>query len=236
MSRAPQRAGRAASAASAASLDRVVEDAVRFIMERTREEALGFALEVGEYLFRKVFGSDLALYRSPDNNKREAISRIARDPRVRLEEVELHGYVHTYLLSERWGRSHPGLPVPDIEPGAWSRMWDLLDEDDEVFFRLVAWVAREKVSRDRVAAVVQTIAPYVEAGGRLDDLLVEPPEGGFRTPYSRVMRLLGVERKWLAQGPRPCAEARARALAIIREIEVLLADTSTAASRTRRPR
>ena len=219
----------------AAARDRVVEDAVRFIMEHARQEALGFALEVGEYLFCRVFRSSLALYERR-GEKDVAISKIARDGRVDMTEHALHDCIHTYLLAERWGRKHPDLPVPDIDPAAWSGMWDLLDEEDEVFFRVLGWVAREKVGRDRVCDVVQTIGAYVEAGGKLDDLLVEAPPGGWRTPYARVMRMLGVERKWLASGRRPCAEARSRALAIVRDIEALLGKPSTTTSRTRRPR
>ncbi len=221
--RARRDAAAAASrdAAAAARVDRVVEDAVRFIEQRAAEESLRFSMEVGEFLFRRLFMGDLALFRSNQPWKREAIARIARDGRVGLPESTLYSSVHVHLLVKRLGERHPDLPVPDIAPSTWSRMWDLYDEGDEALFAVLAWVSREKVPRDLVEDVVQTIGPYVEAGGKIADLLVGDPDEPPGTPFRRIERMLGVERKWLAGGAasRLSGETRRRAIEVLGEIE-----------------
>jgi hypothetical protein len=114
--------------------------------------------------------------------------------------------------------------VPDIAPTTWSKMWTLYDEGDETMFRVLAWVARERIPKDLVEDVVQTIGPYIDAGGKLSDLLVGDPDEPPDTPYSRSMRMLSIVRGWLEDpsAARLSAESRARAAETVRAIIRLL--------------
>ena len=199
--------------------DRVVERAVRFIEKLERETALEFAIDVGRYLFEKVYDGRVELLRTKDSRHENVLARIAADPRVRLSASTLLNYVHVHLLVDKHGRNHPGLPVPYVGVTNWATLYTLYD-DDETLFRVLSWVERTGASAELVKAVVQTLSGYIEAGGRLEDLLVDPSRfSKRRTPFGRIVRMLGVERSWLGKGPPVSGRTRDEALALIEAIE-----------------
>ena len=191
--------------------DAVVERAVRFVQAAVRRTSIDFGVEVGGHLFRTIFRGDRDLYAHAGPWKQETIARIARDPRVGLDDDVLYQCIHTFLLSEAWGRAAAGLPVPAISPWKWERLWPL-EDDPESLVAVATWVERDDVPHDLVRAVALLARPYVAAGGRLEDLLapaggegggLAPREPGTPTPFARIRRILGVVARRIARVPVP---------------------------------
>ncbi|MBW2261658.1 MAG: hypothetical protein JRG91_06755, partial [Deltaproteobacteria bacterium] len=92
-------------------------------------------------------------------------------------------------------------------------------------FRDISWVARTGATARLVQAVLPVLSAYIEAGGKLDDLLVDPSLfTQRRTPFGNIMRTLGVERTWFRDGPPLSQDVRDAALELIDRIEERLRD------------
>jgi hypothetical protein len=199
--------------------DRTVERAVRFIEKLERETALDFAMDVGRYLFERIYDGRVELLRTKDSRHENVLARIARDPRVRLSASTLLNYIHVHLLVEKHGRNHPGIDVPHVGITNWATLYALYD-DDETLFRVLSWVEKTGASAALVKAVVQTLSGYIAAGGRLEDLLVDRDLfSKRRTPFGRITRMLGIERTWLRRGLPISKRTRDEALELIGRIE-----------------
>ena len=203
--RPPHRAGRRGArggeggrGAGAAVSAKAIVAAVAFIRERLRGNGLQFALEVGEYLFREVYGGDRGLFRNGGRQwQRETIQRIARDPRVRLDDSFLYRAIHAYLLVGQASAALPAGQVPELPLTTWSELWPLEDEPGALV-SVGEWAASEKVPAKTVGEIASLVAPYLARGGSLDDLLAgsgkKPPD----TPYRRIRRVLWVLGSMLA--------------------------------------
>ncbi len=196
-----------------AQLRGIIDRARRFIGARTKKAELEFALEVGEHLFRKLLLGRIDLVRSTAPWKARALERIAKDPRVQISEGKLRACIHTYLLAEQLGKNHPKLEVPTFSIWKWDRMWELHDDPDSLLI-VLGWVAEQKVPKSLVSALVQLTGPYIDEGGEMEDLLFGTATTG-ETPYRRLRRLGGIERKWLVQGPPLSDRSRQEALGLI---------------------
>jgi hypothetical protein len=196
-----------------AELRTIIQEARRFVRARTKKTELEFALEVGEHLFKKLLLGRIELVRSTAPWKTRALERIAKDPRVRISEAKLRACIHTYLMAEKLGKDHPKLQVPTFSIWKWDRMWELYDDPDNLLV-VLEWVAEQKVPKSLVSALVQLAGPYVDEGGRMQDLLFGTATTG-ETPYKRLKRLGGIERKWLVRGQLLSDRSRQEALRLI---------------------
>ncbi len=221
--RAARAGGRRASSARQAA---EVERAIRFILERVAEEEKDFAMKVGEHLFRRLFRGNRALLRRGGRARGwgdEAIADIAADERVKIPLDKLYACIHTDLLASVHGRNAPGLPVPELSMWQWDRMWRL-EGDPALLVRVAAWAAAERVPHGLIAQVVGILAPFLEDGGRIGDLLAAAKSGGRRAGkkvVERDERIAGVVEKWARRVAGSMA-AGARAGAIGR-IDAILA-------------
>jgi hypothetical protein len=87
-------------------------------------------------------------------------------------------------------------------------------DDPDNLLVVLEWVAEQKVPKGLVSALVQLAGPYIDEGGKMDDLLFGTGTTG-ETPYKRLKRLGGIERKWLVRGPRLSDRSRQEALGLI---------------------
>ncbi len=205
-----------------AEQDRFVERAVRFIQQLERETEHGFAMDVGGHLFNDLFRGNLDLLRSTNRWKSVALRRIAADERVDVSAGELEACVKTYVLATRFPDKKQQ-PAPRFSIWKWARMWDVVD-DPQMIFRFAEWVAKRNAPTDLIRAAVQTVHTYIAEGGDLDDILVDPKRIGSKdSPYKRVRRLIGVERKLLSSGPSIPEDTRQELLELIGKIEARLA-------------
>ncbi len=205
-----------------AERDRLIEEAIAFIQAAEKEAELAFCLEVGEHLFRGLFGNDLELFRSTSRWKEQSLRRIAADPRVNLPAEVLSNSVHTYIVLRVLKQRRNATRVPDISPWTWGETWALVD-DPGILVAVLDWVVRRKVGRETVREVVQIVAPYIEAGGRIEDLLVDQEvvkRADARYRMSR--RMLGVERKWILAASGIPEDTVQDLLSIIDEILAIL--------------
>jgi hypothetical protein len=191
----------------------IIQQALLFIIARKKMTELEFALEVGEHLFKKLLLGRIDLVRSTAPWKARAMERIAKDPRVQISEGKLRACIHTYLMAEKLGKNHPKLEAPTFSIWKWDRMWELYDDPDNLLV-VLAWVAEQKVPKDLVSALVQLTGPYIDEGGKMEDLLFGTGTRG-ETPYGRLKRLGGIERKWLRKGPLLSERSRNEALGLI---------------------
>ncbi len=199
---------------------RVVDKAIGYIQKRVRIHRRDLAREVGGYLFVNIYGSDLRAVRTGKRTHSErCIRSIAADERTKLSERELRGCIHFYLTEKAHGSASDDDP-PELSVWEWAVLWPLVD-DPETLVTVATWMERENVPKDTVAALVRLVEPYTAAGGRLEDLLTEPP--GSTPPATRVMRMARLAVGWLRNGPDVSPATRAKALDIIADIERLLA-------------
>ncbi len=178
---------------------RIVAEAVRFIRKRLLMALYGFAMEVGEHLFKGLFRGDRDLYRYGGPWKKQAIARIAGDRRVKLADDVLYMSINTYMSVAIFQQKAPRLPVPQFSPWKWHRMSAPLEKDPEALVEIALWVERDRIPERLVRAAAHLVGPYVKRGGKLHDLLVGR-EGERRfpdTPYARIKRLFAVAGKWM---------------------------------------
>lgn len=210
-----------------AQQERIVREAIRFIQRVQDETEFGFAMEVGGYLFRTLFKSDLNLLRSTNRWKSRALRSISADERAGLTYEQLQACLKTYVLASffpRRGRPEP----PHLSRWVWKLMWELVD-DPETLFLLVEWIERRNVPKHLVRTVVQTVHPYIAAGGHLMDLLVDPEAiRGEDSPYKRIKRMLTIEMDWVTNGPPIPEDTRQVLITLLHDIESLLRTPSSA--------
>ncbi|MBI5500534.1 MAG: hypothetical protein HY907_09835 [Deltaproteobacteria bacterium] len=200
----------------------LVDSSVRFIQSCLRRHGLQFALEVGRHLFENVYRGDRARFRSGGTEwQRDTIKRIARDPRVRLDDSFLYKSIHVFLLVGQVAGTNPAGQLPELPVTTWDHLWALEERPDAVL-AVGTWAAAEHVPVRTVATVTFLVAPYLAQGGSLDDLLAgsqrRPPD----TPYRRIRRLLAAITSHLARRPLPPA-ARPRLLAALDAVLAALA-------------
>jgi hypothetical protein len=159
----------------------------------------GFAMEVGEHLFKELFNGDRDLYRHAGPWKKRTIKRIASDPRVQLDDDVLYMCINTYMSVTLFQKKAPRLPVPQFSPWKWYRMSKPLEKHPEALVEVAVWVEREHIPGRLVRSVAQLVGPYVKRGGKLQDLLVgREGERKFPdSPYRRIKRLLTVADGWM---------------------------------------
>jgi hypothetical protein len=204
-----------------AEQDRFVERAIRYIEKLVRDTEHGFAMDVGGHLFNGLFRGDLNLLRSTNPWKAVALRRIADDPRVHVSAAKLEACVKTYVLSTRFPNKKQQ-PAPHFSIWKWTRMWDLVD-DPQMIFRFAEWAAKRNAPTDLIRTAVQIVHPYIAEGGDLDDILVDPKKIGSKdSPYRRMRRLIGVERKLLSGGVPIPEDTRTELLELIGKIEARL--------------
>lgn len=199
------------------SVDDVVREAIRFIRERTHLREMDFTLEVGEHLFEHVYGGSVQLYRAQHVAKQTTLRKIAKGCRTRVSHNELYECVQTFLMLKKLGREHPRVNRPVLTSDKWKLMWKLYD-DSETLLLIADWAARHRAPKALITAAVQTLEPYLAKGGKIEDLLVAPPEDP-ETPFDRMMRMLTVELGWLREGIQLSDDTRRQALALIDRIE-----------------
>jgi len=178
---------------------RIVARAVRFIRKRIQMAVYYFAMEVGEHLFKGLFRGDRDLYRHGGPWKKSAISRIARDPRVKLADDVLYMSINAYMSVTIFQKRAPRMPVPQFSPWKWHRMSTPLEHEPEALVEVALWVERADIPERLVRAAAHLAGPYVRSGGKLHDLLVgREGERKFPdTPYKRIKRLLTVADEWM---------------------------------------
>jgi hypothetical protein len=197
---------------SDAQRGRIIARAIRFIEERAELHAFELAMEVGKHLFKGLFRSDPMLVRAGGEWKRDSFRRIASDLRVRMSEQKLSACVHAYLAVRVFKNQAPEIPLPDLSPWEWARLDVPLVNHPEAVVEIARWRQREGVSREMLRSAAQLVKPYLEAGGKLEDIL--PGLKGRDTPYKRIRRILGIIDGWLDE--HELSEvARQRALATI---------------------
>ncbi len=198
-----------------------VRRAVDFIRKRVHLHRRQFALEVGRHLFENIYRGDRA-YFMRTGKKDSSIEQIASSPGVKVSANTLRMCVHVHLLVTDQQARDADLPIPELPIWSWDGLWDL-EGDPESLAVVAGWAARRAIPMDLIKAVAGIVAPFVESGGRLEDLLVgEEATSRVDSPYKRIKRLTGIVIKWLEQGPRPSAQGRARMLGLIGEIERVL--------------
>jgi hypothetical protein len=192
-----------------------IRRAIEYINERIDAHKKQFAREVGRHLFVDVYSSDLRIFRGNASNAAPSLEKISGGTGITARK--LLQCIHFYVLECQHGRNARTLSVPDLQPWQWNRLWDLEGDGDKLV-EVAAWVERQKVGQELLDSSSRLVMPYIEAGGRLEDLLVgEADEGAFR-------RLADMVRSWIGDGRELRPEAIDRALAILDEIEVLLGD------------
>ncbi|MBW2262816.1 MAG: hypothetical protein JRG91_12645 [Deltaproteobacteria bacterium] len=192
--------------------------AVRFIRKRLHLHRKQFTLEVGRHLFENIYRSNRAYYRRT-GAKETSIAKIVASPGVKVSATTLRMCVHVYLLVTDHQAREPDLPIPELPIWSWDGLWDL-EGDPESLVIVAAWAARRRIPMNLIKAVAEIVFPYVESGGRLEDLLVgEKATSRVDTPYKRAKRLSGMVIKWLSEGPRPSKQARRQILELIEQIE-----------------
>lgn len=206
-------------------LDGLVEKAVEFIREAEKRHAREFSLEVGEHLFEGIFKGSRELYARKGAWGRDALTRIARDPRVELSLDQLYMCIHYYVLTKVYGTQRPGIEPPVLSPWKWDRLW-VLEDSPWALAEIADWAAREKISLRFLLAVARIVEPFLEAGGRMEDLLVGAPDEPSRdTPYRRMTRILGIVEGWVEKNaPAYPPHVRRRMLAQVDEMLVLLGE------------
>lgn len=193
----------------------MVAAAVAFIEGRLRDHTLTFAMEVGRYLFERVYGGDRGLFHSGGHRWQvETIRRIAEDERVGLGEQFLYRAIHVYLLRERVaGALGSGEVLPELPVSAWNALWPL-EGEVEVLLPVARWAEEEGVSVRELRDVASLVGPYVAAGGRLEDLMVSGGRRGRDTPYRRILRMLDVLDTLISRHP-PSPPVVSRCLSLL---------------------
>ncbi|MBI5488586.1 MAG: hypothetical protein HY905_14730 [Deltaproteobacteria bacterium] len=203
----------------------LVTPAVLFIRNCIRSHGIRFALEVGQYLFLHVYDGDRTLFRNGGHGwQRQTIQRIARDPRVRLDDSFLYKAIHVFLLV---GLAEDALPpgqVPQLPATTWNELWPL-ENDPDSLLAVGSWAAAERVPAKTVAAVASLVAPYLAHGGSLEDLLAGSTRTPPDTPYRRIQRLLAAVASHVARQP-PSPAARPRLFAALDACLALLTPVS----------
>ncbi len=183
-------------------LDGLVEKAVSFIREAEKKHAREFAREVGGHLFDGIFKRSRELYGRKGAWGRKALTRIAKDPRVKLSLDQLYMCIHYYVLTQVYGTQKPGVEPPALSPWKWDRLW-VLEKNPGALAEIADWAAREKISMRFLLAVARIVEPFLASGGRLEDLLVGAPDEPSRdSPYRRMTRILGILEGWLEKDAR----------------------------------
>ncbi|MBI5487441.1 MAG: hypothetical protein HY905_08925 [Deltaproteobacteria bacterium] len=172
------------------------------------------ALELGQYLLQHVYGNDRALFhRGGQPWQHDTIRRIAHDPRVGLDDSFLYQAIHVFLLVGNVTQTLPQAQVPRLPLSTWNALWPL-EHDPATLVPVAHWAAAQRIPARTVADIVALVAPYLAAGGSLDDLLAgshrTPPD----TPYRRIQRLLSIIASLLAQNHLSPA-SRPRALSAL---------------------
>jgi len=183
----------AASPWSRAEERLIVKRAVEYIRERVQLHEHAFAMEVGGHLFHGLFKGDRRLVEAGGEWKTRSMRSIASDPRVGSSEKTLSDCVHAYLAVEVFRIQAPHVELPGLSRGEWARIDAPLVGSPDALVELALWKDREGVSGDLLAAAAQLVRPYLESGGRLEDLTVR----GVDSPYERMSRILGVIERWL---------------------------------------
>ncbi|MBI5488301.1 MAG: hypothetical protein HY905_13290 [Deltaproteobacteria bacterium] len=192
----------------------LVDSAVLFIRNCLRRHGLRFALEVGDYLFRHVYGGDRALFRKGGHRWQvDTIQRIARDPRVGFDDDFLYKSIHAFLLVGQVNDALPPAAVPELPLTTWNELWPL-DDNPAALVPVAQWAAAQRVPAATVAAIAALVAPYLAHGGSLDDLLAGSQRTPPDTPYRRIRRLLTIIGSLLARAPLS-PRSRPRALAAL---------------------
>jgi hypothetical protein len=195
-----------------------VRRAVAFIRKRVHLHRKQFALEVGQHLFENIYLGDRA-YFMRTGAKESSIEQIASAPGVKVSANTLRMCVHVYLLVTDQRARNADLPIPDLPIWSWDGLWDL-EGDPERLAVVAGWASRCKIPPNLIKAVAGIVAPFIESGGRLEDLLVgEEATSKVDSPYKRIKRVSGIVIKWLEEGPRPSERGRAKMLGIVDEIE-----------------
>lgn len=182
---------------------------------RLRDHTLTFAMEVGRYLFERVYGGDRGLFHSGGHRWQvETIRRIAEDERVGLGEQFLYRAIHVYLLRERVaGALGSGEALPELPVSAWNALWPL-EGEVEVLLPVARWAEEEGVAVRELRDVASLVGPYVAAGGRLEDLMVSGGRRGRDTPYRRILRMLDVLDTLISRHP-PSPPVVSRCLSLL---------------------
>lgn len=203
---------------AARDVDRVVERAIRFIRQRAKLHARQFALEVGDHLFDELYKGDARLFAAKGTWGREALTRIARDKRVDLSLDKLYMCIHLAILVRLYGKNARGAEPPDLTPWKWDRLW-VLEKNPDAMVAVANWASRERIPLDFLITVSRLVKYYLEAGGKLDDLLVGAGSRRPDTPYKRMSRLLKVIERWLVKDVvRYPPRLRTRTLLLVDEL------------------
>lgn len=193
---------------------RTVEQAIRFILERVEIHRTEMALQVGEYLFKHIFDSDVRRLRRSHPGKEESIQAIAADPRVPLDDDQLYMCIHAYLAYIQH-RRHSRI-APTFSAWKMGRLFGPLYDHPRQLVQVVTWIEHNDIPRRILRPVLALIGPYLASGGDLDDLLVtDPPGPPPDTPYARIKRMLTIIPHHIHTMP---PDLRPRAIALIDEI------------------
>lgn len=193
---------------------KVIKAAIDFINARIDAHKRAFAAEVGEHLFVHVYASDLEFFRDNGRNAAPSLTTISKN--TGLTQRTLLQCIHYHVLTRQLRRYTRKPHVPDLKPWQWDRLWDL-EGDPAKLRELAVWVEKRTVSQELLETTSRLVEPYILAGGRLEDLLVgEADQDAF-------FRLAQMVKDWIRDGRELSPEAIDRALAVIDEIEALLA-------------
>ncbi|MBI5488062.1 MAG: hypothetical protein HY905_12080 [Deltaproteobacteria bacterium] len=151
-----------------ANLERIIDDACRFILARKQTHAAGIAWEVGEYLFERVYRGDVEYVSSRDSNKTDSLRDIAA--RTGIGPLRLMGWIRAYVARKylRPAGIDVDLSMSDFEalrplafhPDAARAVLELRD--------------RHHLTGDQLDALAVDWKRRLDEGGRLEDLLAAP--------------------------------------------------------------
>ncbi len=177
-----------------AGIERRIQRAIAFVKERAAHHSHAMYLEVGEHLFVGLFLGDEKLYAARGSWGRAALVRVAGDPGVHMSADQLYAAVHMYILETRY-RSRTRVEPPLLTPWMWDRLW-VLEKNPEAMMAVADWAASGRVGLDLMMNVARLVKPVLDAGGRLEDLLVTG-DAGPETPVRRMNRLLDMLESWV---------------------------------------
>lgn len=192
-----------------------VERAIRFIMKRIALHQRKLALEVGGYLFENFYGGNVR-YVKQFCDKDPSIEEIAADDRVVHSAHKLRACLHFYILEKVFRRR--GGRVPNLSVWQWHEMWEL-EGDPESLVAIASWTKKYQIPQSMLQMVTRLLGPYLEAGGKMEDLILSDEEQEVDTPYDRFKRMAGIARSKLQKGPKLSRRALKEALALLDEME-----------------